>query len=84
MAADVVDAYGRIDILVNNAGYMTNSQQLPFEEFSVEYEALRYWAGFIISCCSCIICSIICCIMLMRCCIICICEVTLGSIAAPP
>jgi 3-oxoacyl-[acyl-carrier protein] reductase len=36
MATDVVDAYGRIDILVNNAGYMTNSQQVPFEEFSIE------------------------------------------------
>jgi 3-oxoacyl-[acyl-carrier protein] reductase len=43
MAAEVVDAYGRIDILVNNAGYMTTSQQLPFEEFSIE-EFDKPWA----------------------------------------
>jgi 3-oxoacyl-[acyl-carrier protein] reductase len=36
MAAEVLDEFGRIDILVNNAGYMTNSQQVPFEEFSIE------------------------------------------------
>jgi 3-oxoacyl-[acyl-carrier protein] reductase len=36
MAQSALDSFGRIDILVNNAGYMTNSQQVPFEEFSVE------------------------------------------------
>lgn len=46
--------------------------------------AQRYWAGIIMSCCSCIICSIICCIILMRCCINCICEAMLGSVVTPP
>jgi 3-oxoacyl-[acyl-carrier protein] reductase len=36
MAAQVIEEFGRVDVLVNNAGYMTDSQQLPFDAFSVE------------------------------------------------
>ena len=36
MAAEVVDAYGRIDVLVNNAGIYSSLKPTPLEELAIE------------------------------------------------